>query len=77
MKKKIVQFEIEDCSELTDEQLDKKIMMLGFKIMKLQMKEDIAEDSEKLQQFVNLQVQLLDITKLVKKKVDDDEQQGN
>lgn len=77
MKKKIVQFEIEDCSELTDEQLDEKVMALGFKIMKLQMEEDIAEDSEKLQQFVNLQVQLLDITKLAKKRVDDDEQQGN
>ena len=80
MQKKIAQFEIEDYSELTDEQLDKKIMVIGFKIMKLQMEKVVTEDLqdlEKMQQFVNLRVQLLDITKLIKKRIDDNEQQGN
>ena len=75
MAKKIVQFEIEDYSELTDEQLEEKLMVIGFKVMKSQMEENSTEDLEKIEKIVTLQVQALDITRIMEKRIGNDEKQ--
>ena len=75
MAKKIVQFEIEDYSELTDEQLEEKLMVIGFKVMKSQMEENSTEDLEKIEKIVTLQVQALDITRIKEKRIGNDEKQ--
>ena len=75
MAKKIVQFEIEDYSELTDEQLEEKLMVIGFKVMKSQMEENSTEDLEKIEKIVTLQVQALDITRIMEKRIGSNEKQ--